>query len=496
MATLTAMLAQTLLVVTAASEAAPMRFGLPLPASAIAGGLGLRGAGVLQWRRLPVGSVDADPVWVEIAIDGARGRVRLLAGGVAATPNGRGPAYALETLERVVAHGRERVSRWRWRSGVVDERVTVEFHAATEVDGESYGIGEAHTRWSPGAEVRGLAATVVPRAVWQRAGVLPPAGRLGARLRRHLRQVRERLVEMPGQRGRGDFSRSGGIVTNLEFDTSLALLRLGLASGDREAVAQGFRAAGHLHDRDLDLLTGLPFAHGRSHRAGRVESGHAWLQGLLLTGLIMADDERIDAARGLGAALAARPPRGKGRFERARCYAWPLLELEALLAVDPDPVLAAAADRLARAIDLRFDASCGTWRFGEGEVGGGVYLERGWITGGLVVPAMRRHLARRSDPEMAARVRQVQAALLENIGSGRAGLPTHWRCAGGRTFAQHRVERDPKALWLLDGLEPPDLRRLLRREEVRDCIAEVPDFDDPDLPTSFSIVARCRWVYR
>ncbi|MCA8953783.1 MAG: hypothetical protein KDE27_30000, partial [Planctomycetes bacterium] len=186
----------------------------------------------------------------------------------------------------------------------------------------------------------------------------------------------------------------------------------------------------------------------------------------------------------------------RGRNDRARDFAWPLLELEALLAVDPDPLLAAAADRLARAIDARFEAGARTFRFGEGEVDPGVYLERAWLTGGLVLPALRRHLRRRPDAAIAAHVETVGQALLERIGSARGGLPTHWRIAGGRVFAEHRVERDPRALLLLEGLPERELRRLLRREECRASVAETPNPDDPDLPTSFAIAARCSWLYR
>ncbi|MEO6597996.1 MAG: hypothetical protein ABIP94_24905, partial [Planctomycetota bacterium] len=67
---------------------------------------------------------------------------------------------------------------------------------------------------------------------------------------------------------------------------------------------------------------------------------------------------------------------------------------------------------------------------------------------------------------------------------------------GGRTFAEHRAVHSAEAMLMLEAFESADLQRLLRRERVLDCIAEVPAPDDPNLPTTFSMVARCAWVWR
>ncbi len=482
----------------------PVRFGVPLPAVALTQGLRLQGRGVLQWRRLPIGGPVADPVWVELAIVGASsagggtggGNARVVAGGAAECADGCGPAFVREEEEVVVPCGRERRMRWRWCDGSVDECVRTEFTVPTMVDGEVYTVGEARTCWSEAAGRRAEVVCKLPRRVFEAVRLLPAGGRAAAFVQKHLAGLVERLPELPGARGAGDFMRSGQVVTNLEFDTTLALLRTAVALDHREAFAMAARAAQHLRDRDLDLRTGLPFPHGLDHRSGVPAPGHAWLQGLLWVGLLLADDGHLAAARNLGRALAASPPMGEGRQELARDYAWPLLELEALLAVDRDPTVARAADRLAISIVHRYDPRVHTFRFGEGEVGDGVYFERGWITGGIVVPALLAHLRRRPDAETADRVRAVQQALIEQIGRGRPGLPTHWRCAEGRTFAEHRELHAADALMLLEAFEPPDLRRLLRRENLRDCIAEAPSPDDPDLATTFSMVARCTWVWR
>ena len=473
----------------------PVRFGVPLPAAAVAQGLRLRGPGQLQWRPLPA-AAPPDRVWVEVAIAGAVGEARVVAGGGPACADGRGPAFVLARSARAVEHGRESTTRWLWNDGSVDEVVRVEFHAPVMLDGEPWAIGEARTRWNDSGACRGHAVCDLPRRLWEAGSVLPAAGRIGEVVRRQLALAQERLVEMPGARGAGDFLRSGAVVTNLEFDTTLGLLQQALAGHDRTAFARALRCATHLRDRDLDQRTGLPFAHGPDHRTGVPVPGHAWLRGLLLAGLLATDDGLIAAAGSIARALASSPPLGEGHNELARDYAWPLEELEAWLACSPDPVVAAAANRLAIAIDRRFDPQCRVFRFGEGEIGDGSYLERGWITGGIVLPALQLHLARRPDPALQEHVRQVQQALLDQIGAGRPGLPTHWRTAGGRTFAEHRAQGDPRGLLLLEGLDPRDLRRLARRESFRDCIAEVPRLDDVDLPTTWSMVARCRWVWR
>jgi hypothetical protein len=256
------------------------------------------------------------------------------------------------------------------------------------------------------------------------------------------------------------------------------------------------RAARHLRDRDLDVQTGLPFMHGVSHRAAPPEPGHTWLEGLLWVGLLTADDDVLVAARSMGRALAVHLPVGTGRNELLRDYAWPLMQIESLLRVAPVKQLVLAADRLAASIQMRFDGTARTFRFGEGELGGGVYLERGWLTAGILIPALRLHLQRRPAAALAEQVRVVQQSLMDRIGSGARGLPTHWRIANGRVSAEHYERKTARASWLLEALSPLDQSRLLRRSSVRRAVAATPAFDHPDLATEFTLLARCRWVWR
>ena len=477
----------------------PVRFGAPVPAAALVHGLRLEGRGALQWRRLPIGRPDSDPIWIELAIDGPPGTVRVVLGGDGPVDDGRGPLFVREQATAPLPHGRETVTTWRWRDGSVDECRRLEFTTAVELDGSRWTVGEALTTADAGWWRRSEVLARLPRSHWSAIGLLPPIGGGGAparALRRHVQQVLPHLRELPGPRGIGDYGRSGGTVTNLEFDTTLALLRAGTALADAEVLRRALRAAWHLRDRDLDQRTGLPFPHGPEHRTGNPEPGHCWLQGLLWAGLLTADDGHLQAAVNLAQALAARPPSGTGAAERLRDYAWPLYELEALLVVHADPVLARAADRLAASIQRRFDATARTFRFGEGELGGGVYFERGWLVGGLLLPALQLHLRRRPDARLQEQVTIVQQALLDRIGRGGPGLPTHWRIAAGSVFAEHRKEHAAAAAFVLDGVPVADLQRLLRRGAVRSALADLPSVEDPDLATELTLLLRCGWLWR
>lgn len=492
----TMLLAQAPLTVVTIDRA-PVRFGLPVPAAVARQGLGVDGQAELQWRRLPIGGGDPDPVWIEVALLGPPGRVRLLPGTIRPCTDGCGPVFVREREEVTTEVGPVVRERWCWVDGTVDERCRQRLDSPRTIDGESYGAGEWRRR------EQGLAGRSVPllgiASIGERCGLLPHRAGGGAttrQVRSQLQAALAALPELPGVRGAGDFGRSGGVVTNLEFDTTLALAKAAFGLGDAAAWSMAQRAAHHLCDRDLDGRTGLPFPHGVDHRTGVPEVGHAWLQGLLWVGLLTADDDCLDTARNLGRAIAASPPRGTGGSERLREYAWPLLELESLLRWDPDPELARVADVYAAAITRRFDATMRTFRFGEGEVGDGVYFERAWLTAGLLLPALAAHLQRRPDADLAARLAIAQAALLDRIGSATPGLPTHWRLSGTDPFAEHREVGNAGAAAMLDGLSRRDQQRLLARVLVQRAVVGTPGLDDPDLATSFTILARCDWVWR
>src|SRR5262245_15641710 len=91
------LLAAQVLLTVAIDGDGPIRFGFPLPATALARGLRAREAGVrLQWRPL---QERPDPEtgrrWVELAVAGARGQLGVMAGGAPPTPLEGGAVVAL-----------------------------------------------------------------------------------------------------------------------------------------------------------------------------------------------------------------------------------------------------------------------------------------------------------------------------------------------------------------------------------------------------------------
>lgn len=483
----------------------PQRFGIALPREVLDDGLSLAGCGSLQWRRLPIGRVEAagprDLVWIELAVVAPRGRLRLMRAGQAAHPDGSGPAFVLEESERRLATGVERLRRWRWCDGTVDERRWHAFTVRATVAGETYEVGEVRRVESAGMAARARYwCSRGANAAAVQVGLLPASAgrsRTSHRVQKRLIEVVPLLLEMPGERGAGDFVRAGDEVSNNEFDTGYALLRCATALADERALALARRCAFQLVDRDLDSSTGLPFVHGADHRAVAPQAGHVWLEGLLWTSLLTADDDGLQAARALSRALVARLPDGVGRDERMRDFASPLRQLEVLLQFEDHPLVRRAADRYAAAIALRYDEATATFRFGEGRCDGGAHFERGWLSAGLLLPALRLHLLRRPEPELLRCVAAAEGRLRQQLGRGCGGLPTHWRVdAGGRVYAEHREFGTARAAWLLEAVPPRELHRLLDRSGVRRALDEVPALDDADLPTAFTLLARCDWVWR
>src|SRR5262245_34956094 len=114
---------QTLL--TLPVEGAPIRIGVPLPATAVARGLGLSGTGALQWRRLPIGGPSPDPVWVELAIAGGHGSATIVAGVAGGAPpddDGRGAVFVRDTETSTAVEGVVQRTTWRFCDGTIDER--------------------------------------------------------------------------------------------------------------------------------------------------------------------------------------------------------------------------------------------------------------------------------------------------------------------------------------------------------------------------------------
>ncbi len=485
----------------------PVRFGVPVPAAAARRGLRVTGGSelVVQWRWLQE-EVDRESGrrYAEVALGGAgmrgggRRALRLVVGGVTAGGIEGGSVCARTTSATQTDGIAVTVTEWRFDDGSVDRRVRQEVRAGTlEVDGETFAPGEALTDDSPSLRERFARVLITPEE-WRRVGVLPPGGPLAADYRQHLRLVAHQMVPLPGRRGRGDYARSGDVVTNLEFDTTLGFARLGLACGDHGLLQRALESAQHLLDHDLDAKTGLPFAHGPDHRHNPPDPGHTWLEGLLLTGCVFADDEMLAGALRIARGLARRPPvpATSLRGERARDYGWPLVALEAALRFATDPTLARAADSLAREMVQRHVLDMRVIRFGEGVRRTG-YEERHWLTGGILLPGLRAHVARTGDGRAKTLVAELEAGLQAALLRGREGIPVRgWIGPHGEVGSELRLSSVPEAFLALEGLADSALPRVLGRAQVRAALADVPRQGDPDLATAFSMVARCRWVMR
>ena len=496
---LTSLLVSQVLLTCHPAPGTPLRFGFPLPGESLGSGLRVRGdpQARLQWRSL---QDRPDPytgrVWVELCIVGSGRRVQIVVGGSGPSDPALGAVVRREAQVREDADRRTRTVRWRWLTGEVDEVEYTEFLTRHEYLEEVFGAGESLTR---GLDPVRFTASGVRSRDWRRVGVLPPGGGLGREYRRHLLTLAPRLVQLQTLRDRGDYQRSGGIMTNLEFDTSLALARLALAEdGDvrTDLLRWALRGALHTVGQDLDARTNLCFEHGVDHRSGRPDPGHTWLSGVLLLGCLTGDETLLNAARRIARGLARHRPVPDSNRDRVRDLGWPLLEMENWLRFADDPEVEAGVDRLISELVSRWDEDDGVFRFGEGERRHDVYAEPSWVTAGCLLPGLRAYLRRRPHREVAAMVGEVERRIADLVRNGRPGLPLRFWVTDGEVVGQSRQMGMPGGFMLLEGLPPAALRRCLDRGMVRDALLEVPAADDEDLATSFSIVGRCLWIYR
>lgn len=475
-------------------DSGPLRLGLPLPERALRRGLAIRGAGArLQWRRL---QRRPDPVtrrvWVELCILGAKGRVRICAGHLKA---GSGEVLVTERHPVLLDawHG-ERVQR-RWADGSEEAMAYLEREIAGEYQGIDYAAGEARVELPTGAAEQVLRAGV-PASFWRRAGLLPGKARLGREQVRRLSELLPLLEEMRGPKGRGDYRRSGEVVTNLEFDMSLGLARMFLHGGSEDAWRRAFRSAWHSLCVDLDRRSGLLFAHGRSHRGGVGDLGHTWLQGMLLVGCLAAEDCLIRGAGVLARGLASRPASGEGRQDLLRERGWPLLEMEAWLRFAEDAQVAAACSGLVDRLLRSWDGRRGVFVLGEGRRRDGVYEEPLWVLSATLIPALQAYLQRTEDPRIPPILRRLQKRLCRLIRQGREGLPLRYCVGVGEPFGVVRMAGTASGCLLLEGVPGAQLPRILARAQVQRALEGVLREDDPDLVTSWAKLARCTWIYR
>ncbi len=492
---------QTLVTLSVDGEG-PVRLGVPLPARTLTRGLHVEGepGAVLQWAPLQEQpGCDSERIWVELCVCGGHGTVRIAAGGDGPT-HGSGPACRVEASESGSDLTHESHRTRTWADGTVDRYERMQWL----VGDPELGIhsGEASTSVGAAWIERRTRVRVAPD-FWRAAGVLPRARAPGeAALRHELLELLPRLPAAPGERGRGDYvrgdERHGPVtVTNLEFDTTLGLVRLGLVTGDRGALSRAWRSARHLVDRDRDPRSGLPCRHGRDHRSARPELGHVWIRGLLLVGCTFAERDLLDAARSIARSLATRvrgePPK-EGIRDRMRDEAWPLWELEEYLRFEDVEPVRQSASALAERMMERFDATLGVLRYGEGETRGASVKDRVWLSVGIAAPALRRYAERTGDRQAERIAATLERRAVELLRAGRGGVPLQCMVSSHGTFGEARVRGCPEGYLLLDGLSEHAQRSLIPR--VRGALDGALDVDADDLATRWTMVARCAWVLR
>jgi hypothetical protein len=178
-----------------------------------------------------------------------------------------------------------------------------------------------------------------------------------------------------------------GYSANNEHDAIFSLCLHYLRSGERAYLDSAESYADHVIDVDVihastrnEFEHGGVRAHGRNHvhyvpartAAGEVETsidtGHMWVEGLLLLGAITAHARYVDAARGIGECLLALESIGWTRPEPGpRNSGWPLVALAALYRATGDERYLAAARRVAasaiaaQGADGRWTMRLGFW---------------------------------------------------------------------------------------------------------------------------------------
>ncbi len=195
----------------------------------------------------------------------------------------------------------------------------------------------------------------------------------------------------------GDYRKSYGIWANQEFDPAHGLLRRFLWTGNPRDLSMAESIVAHWlsYDRagkdDPAARPGTPWMHGRAHRSGLKEPGHAWLDGPLLLYTLTGEPEHLEAALQVGDFLARSLP-GLKKTVLERNLSWSLYGLSALVE--------AGHDRYSGAME---QAAC---MLRSRQVKGGLFGFREslhdekscfesntWVTSGITVEALLRHFA-------------------------------------------------------------------------------------------------------
>jgi len=171
-------------------------------------------------------------------------------------------------------------------------------------------------------------------------------------------------LSLSGDADDGDTAHELGGTANLEHDVLRALLLRYAATGDLAVEPRLRAAARHWVGRDLDRGgTGLPRRHGPDHDGG-VDLGHVWLEGAFQAGAALFDEDLLEAAEGVAAALAAAWVRTGTEPVRAWDLVQSVRNAEAWLRERPGEVDPGLVARLRGELRARRDRETGLFVFG------------------------------------------------------------------------------------------------------------------------------------
>ncbi len=305
----------------------------------------------------------------------------------------------------------------------------------------------------------------------------------------------------------GDYRKSYGIWANQEYDPAFGLIKRYLRTGKENDLDRALISLRHWlrFDRagqnDPLAAAGVPWMHGRSHRSGRTEPGHAWLDGALLAYFLTGEREYLDAALGVGDYLVDSVPRLK-ETSLERSVSWSLAALAALVGAGHEKYRG-PMNKIARILRSRQDDE-GFMTFKESLCDEkACYVVNSWVTSGITVEALYRHYMVTGDLRSAESALRAADAIMSCCGGKEENLFFQRvfinKGKGELVSRSGRVEGGRAALlalgavraWQLGGGERFRKKAgLLMRKAAADLSRDPPSYPGEDLAMLFrSIVA-------
>lgn len=218
----------------------------------------------------------------------------------------------------------------------------------------------------------------------------------------------------------GDYRKEYGIWANQEYDPAFGLLKRYLWTGSSRDLSMAESMLSHwlcfdrAGNKDPAAWPGVPWMHGRCHRSGRNEPGHAWLDGLLLFHTLTGEERHLQGAKKIGDYFAGSLV-GLKDTELERTVSWSLHGLSALVEAGHEGY-SRAMEQAAAMLRSRQVAS-GFFGFRkslcEEE---SCYESNTWVTSGITAPALLRHFVVTGDTRSRdAALKAVRAIVKKGI---------------------------------------------------------------------------------